>query len=97
MRPDLPIVYGWPGIRVCKRKSIPLREDFVDVVVRHQGDKTLVEIVADRLAAGNSYSLDLVAGCWFKRDGQIVRNPDQASWLLYLRPDRAMAYDHSGF
>ena len=51
-----------------------LSEDFVDIVVRHQAEKTLVEIL-QRLEAGNT--LDLVQGCWFKRDGRIIQNPDR--------------------
>lgn len=72
LRPDLPIVYG--GWHPSLLTGETLREDFVDVVVRHQGDKTLVEIV-QRLAAGKG--LDMVAGCWFKRNGRIIRNPDR--------------------
>ena len=72
LRPDLPIIYG--GWHPSLLTGETLREDFVDVVVRHQGDKTLVEI-ADRLAAGKS--LDMVSGCWFKRNGRIIRNPDR--------------------
>jgi anaerobic magnesium-protoporphyrin IX monomethyl ester cyclase len=44
-------------------------EEFVDVVVRHQGDLTLVEIL-QRIEAGRP--LDLVQGCWFKRGSQII-------------------------
>jgi anaerobic magnesium-protoporphyrin IX monomethyl ester cyclase len=72
LRPDLPIIYG--GWHPSLLTGETLREDFVDIVVRHQGDKTLVEI-ADRLAAGNS--LDMVSGCWFKHDGRVIRNPDR--------------------
>jgi anaerobic magnesium-protoporphyrin IX monomethyl ester cyclase len=72
LRPDLPIVYG--GWHPSLLTAETLREEFVDVVVRHQGDKTLVEI-ADHLAAGKS--LDMVSGCWFKRNGRIIRNPDR--------------------
>jgi anaerobic magnesium-protoporphyrin IX monomethyl ester cyclase len=72
LRPDLPIVYG--GWHPSLLTGETLREEFVDVVVRHQGDKTLVEI-AERLAAGKN--LDLVAGCWFKRNGRTIKNPDR--------------------
>ncbi len=65
-----------------------LREEFVDAVVRHQGEVTLVEI-AQRLEAGKR--LDLVAGCWFKRNGQIVQNPDRPSIKLSDLP--RPAYD----
>jgi radical SAM superfamily enzyme YgiQ (UPF0313 family) len=72
LRPDLPIIYG--GWHPSLLTAQTLREEFVDLVVRHQGEKTLVEVL-QRQAAGAS--LDLVAGCWFKRQGEICRNPDR--------------------
>jgi radical SAM superfamily enzyme YgiQ (UPF0313 family) len=74
LRPDVPIIYG--GWHPCLLTAETLREDFVDIVVRHQGEQTLVEIL-DRLAAGNT--LDLVAGCWYKQNGQIRTNPDRGA------------------
>ena len=65
-----------------------LREAFVDMVVRHQGENTLVEILR-RLEAGKS--LDMVAGCWFKRNGQIHSNPDRPATPLMALP--TPAYD----
>jgi len=64
LRPDIPVIYG--GWHPTLRTHETLQEPFVDIVVRHQGEATLVEIL-DRLRAGRP--LDLVAGCWFKRDG----------------------------
>ncbi len=85
-RPGLPVVFG--GWHPSLESGQTLREDFVDIVVRHQGEVTLVEILR-RLASGKS--LDLVAGCWFKRNGGIVQNPDRpASPLSELPPP---AYD----
>jgi len=85
-RPDLPVVFG--GWHPSLESGQTLREDFVDIVVRHQGEATLVEILL-RLTSGKP--LDLVAGCWFKRNGGIVRNPDRpASPLSELPPP---AYD----
>ena len=85
-RPDLPVVFG--GWHPSLASAQTLREDFVDIVVRHQGDATLVELLL-RLAAGKP--LDLVAGCWFKRNGGIVQNPDRAASPLSELP--APAYD----
>ena len=62
-RPDLPIIFG--GWHPSLLPAQTLREDFVDIVVRHQGEKTLVEIL-QRLEAGKP--LDMVQGCWFKRE-----------------------------
>ena len=76
-RPELPIIFG--GWHPSLTTAQTLREDFVDIVVRHQGEETLVEI-AGRLDAGRP--LDLVAGCWFKRNGRIVENPDRPAARL---------------
>jgi radical SAM superfamily enzyme YgiQ (UPF0313 family) len=86
VRPDLPIIFGgWHPTLVTAQT---LRETFVDVIVRHQGEHTLAEILK-RQSAGAS--LDLVAGCWFKRNGQIVANPDRPASPLNTLP--SPAYD----
>src|SRR5215472_2264039 len=86
LHPSLPVVFG--GWHPTLESSQTLREDFVDVVVRHQGEATLIELLL-RLESGSP--LDFVAGCWFKRNGRIVRNPDRpASSLADLPPP---AYD----
>jgi anaerobic magnesium-protoporphyrin IX monomethyl ester cyclase len=86
LAPDLPIIFG--GWHPSLQSGQTLKEDFVDVVVRHQGEKTLVEIL-QRLEAGQT--LHMVAGCWFKRDGRIVMNPDRPSTPLSALP--IPAYD----
>jgi radical SAM superfamily enzyme YgiQ (UPF0313 family) len=97
LRPDLPIVFG--GWHPSLMTAQTLREDFVDIVVRHQGEATLVEILR-RLDAGRS--LDLVAGCWFKRDGRIVGNADRPTIRLADLPRPAYdlidfdAYERAG-
>src|SRR3954454_16614815 len=42
LRPGLPIIYG--GWHPSLLTAQTLREEFVDVVVRHQGEETLVEV-----------------------------------------------------
>jgi radical SAM superfamily enzyme YgiQ (UPF0313 family) len=74
LNPELFIVFG--GWHPSLLTGQTLNEDFVDAVVRHQGEATLVEIV-QRLWAGKP--LDLIPGCWFKRDGRILQNPDRPS------------------
>ncbi len=49
IRPDIPVVFG--GWHPSLLTGQTLREEFVDIVVRHQGDVTLVEIL-QRLEAG---------------------------------------------
>lgn len=90
LRPDAPIIFG--GWHPSLRSAETLREDFVDVVVRHQGEQTLVEIL-QRVEAGRD--LDLVAGCWFKRDGRMRMNPDRPSTPLAQLP--RPAYDLADF
>ena len=86
LRPDVPVVYG--GWHPSLLTGETLREDFVDIVVRHQGERTLVEIL-DRLQMGKP--LDLVQGCWFKRDGSVHQNPDRPS--IPLGATSPPAYD----
>jgi anaerobic magnesium-protoporphyrin IX monomethyl ester cyclase len=84
--PKLPIIYG--GWHPTLLSGQTLREDFVDIVVRHQGEKTLTEILR-RQSAGAA--LDLVEGCWFKRNGNIIANQDRPSSPLSSLP--SPAYD----
>ncbi len=86
VRPDLPIIYG--GWHPTLLSGQTLRESFVDIVVRHQGERTLTEIL-NRQSSGAS--LDLVAGCWFKRNGNIIENQDRPSSPLSSLP--TPAYD----
>jgi anaerobic magnesium-protoporphyrin IX monomethyl ester cyclase len=72
LRPELPIIFG--GWHPSLLPAQTLNEPYVDAVVLHQGELTLLETV-QRLAAGKS--LDLVGGCWFKRNGRIQQNPDR--------------------
>ena len=85
-RPDLPIIFGGWHPTLLPRQT--LKEDFVDIVVRHQGEKTLLEILG-RLEKGQP--LDMIQGCWFKRNGRIHENPDRPATPLSALP--APAYD----
>jgi radical SAM superfamily enzyme YgiQ (UPF0313 family) len=90
LNPKLPIIYG--GWHPSLLTAQTLREDFVDIVVRHQGEKTLLELLA-RLEAGQS--LDMVAGCWFKRGGRVYTNPDRPASAIAALP--SPAYDMVDF
>jgi anaerobic magnesium-protoporphyrin IX monomethyl ester cyclase len=74
LRPDVPIIWG--GWHPSLMPEQTLREEYADIVVRHQGERTLVEIL-HRLES--RAPLDLVEGCWFKRSGRIMQNPDRAT------------------
>lgn len=86
IRPDVPIIYG--GWHPTLLTAETLRESFVDIVVRHQGEKTLAEILKRQQAGAG---LDMVAGCWFKRGGKIHSNQDRPASPLTSLP--APAYD----
>ncbi len=86
LAPGLPIVYG--GWHPSLLTGETLREEFVDVVIRHQGEKTFVEFLR-RLEMGSS--LDLLPGLWFKRHGRICQNQDRAATPLSDLP--TPAYD----
>jgi anaerobic magnesium-protoporphyrin IX monomethyl ester cyclase len=83
-RPDLPIIFG--GWHPTLMTAQTLREDYVDVVVRHQGEKTLTELLRCR-QSGSSF--DFVPGCWFKRDGRLIKNQDRPSTPLSSLPSPA--------
>ena len=85
-RPDLPIIFGGWHPSLCSADT--LREPFVDIVIRHQGERTLVEVLR-RFEAGQG--LDMVQGCWFKRDGRLHENPDRPASSLSELP--LPAYD----
>jgi radical SAM superfamily enzyme YgiQ (UPF0313 family) len=90
LRPNLPVIFG--GWHPSLLPEQTLQESFVDIVVRNQGEKTLLEIV-QRLEQG--LSLQGVAGCSFKRAGRPVNNADHA--VLRLSELPAPAYDLADF
>jgi radical SAM superfamily enzyme YgiQ (UPF0313 family) len=81
LHPGVPVIFG--GWHPSLLSAQTLREDFVDVVVRHQGESTLLEIL--RCFEGGK-PLDLVPGCWFKREGRIHQNPDRPTVPLASLP-----------
>jgi radical SAM superfamily enzyme YgiQ (UPF0313 family) len=72
VHPSLPIVLG--GWHASLAPDQTLREDFVDAIVRGQGELTLLELV-QRIAAGQDWHG--VRGLSFKEDGKIVHEPER--------------------
>ncbi len=72
IRPHLPVIFGgWhPSLLVEQT----LREPFVDIIIRNQGELTLLEVL-QRISAGNGF--DGVAGCSYKTGGILRHNPDR--------------------
>jgi radical SAM superfamily enzyme YgiQ (UPF0313 family) len=90
IRPDLPIVFG--GWHPSLLPDQTLSPDFVDVVVRGQGELTLVEL-AQRLKEGRS--LEGLRGTSFKAGDRIVRNPERPVENINNLP--APAFDRADF
>ena len=74
-RPDLPIVWG--GYFPTLYPEVALNNDYVDYVVRGQGEETLRELLA-ALRTG-SPALDTIGGLALRRDGRVVRNAERSS------------------
>ncbi len=70
--PKIPIVWG--GIHVTLLPEQSLENDLVDIVVRGEGELTVVEL-AGALAAGGA--LSKVRGISYKQDGVVRSNPDR--------------------
>jgi anaerobic magnesium-protoporphyrin IX monomethyl ester cyclase len=90
LRPDLPVVFG--GWHPSLLPAQTLRESFVDVVVRNQGEITFLEVV-ERIRSNRSL-LD-VQSCSFKSAGHIHHNPDRPVARIETLP--APAYDLADF
>src|SRR6516164_2696559 len=72
IRPELPVVFG--GWHASLLPDQTLRADCVDMVVRGQGELTLLDI-AQRLLVGKR--LEDVPGVSFKTGGETVHNPER--------------------
>ncbi len=90
LRPDLPVVFG--GWHPSLLPAQTLRESFVDIVVRNQGEITFLEVV-ERIRSNQS--LTGVQGCSFKSTGQIHHNPDRPVARIETLP--APAYELADF
>ncbi len=84
--PRLPIIYG--GWHPSLLPEQTLRGEFVDVVVRGQGELTLCE-VAEHLRAGSS--LEGVRGVSFKPNGEPIHNAERPVESVERLPTPAFA------
>jgi anaerobic magnesium-protoporphyrin IX monomethyl ester cyclase len=82
--PRLPVVAGGWHASILPEQT--LRSPVFDAVVRGQGELTFLEMV-ERYAAGER-DLTGIAGCLFKRDDEIVRNPDRGYTDINALPKR---------
>ena len=70
--PQTTVIFGGWHPTLCPEST--LRETYVDIVVRGQGEVTIVEL-ASALADGKP--LDLIAGISWKRNGRLIQNFDR--------------------
>ena len=72
--PEVPIIWGGAFPTVCPDAAA--NSPYVDYVVRSQGEQTLTELL-DALAGRDSGALAAIAGLTWRRDGQVLHNPER--------------------
>ena len=82
--PEFPVVLG--GWHPSLLPQQTLEADFVDIVIRGQGESSMLEVV-QHLEAREP--LDKIAGVGFKRDGSLVMNPERPLRPLVEMPPKA--------
>jgi radical SAM superfamily enzyme YgiQ (UPF0313 family) len=73
--PSIPIIWGGHFPTICAEPS--LNVPYVDYAIRAQGEQTLIELLDVLFGTANG-TLDRIAGLSWRRDGQIVHNPNRA-------------------
>jgi anaerobic magnesium-protoporphyrin IX monomethyl ester cyclase len=82
--PNFPIILGGWHPSLLPRQT--LEAEYVDIVVRGQGEDSLLEVV-QHLESGSA--LDLVAGIGFKRDEKVIFTPERPMKRLVEMPAKA--------
>jgi len=90
LRPQLPVVFG--GWHPSLLPEQTLRESFVDIVVRNQGELAFLEVVR-RIESGRS--INGLEGCSYKTDSHVHHNPDQP--MVRLNDLPTPAFDLADF
>src|SRR6266404_6492431 len=72
--PATPIIWGGHFPTICAEAS--LNVPYVDYAIRAQGEQTLIELL-DVLFGTASGTLDTIAGLSWRRNGQIIHNPNR--------------------
>jgi len=88
LRPSLPIVWGGGFPTVCPDEA--LNTAYVDYAVRGQGEETLAELL-DTLEGRRDQDFGSIAGLTWRKDGQIVHNPERKFSAASLT--RMLPYD----
>ena len=71
--PNSTVVLGGPHATFMD-KQVLAEENAVDVIVRGEGEQTLLELAQN---AGNPKALDNIKGITFRKNGQAIRNPER--------------------
>ena len=87
-QPDLPIVWG--GYFPTLYPSVALNNDYVDFVVRGQGEDTFVDLM-EALARPGREKLAAVDGLSWRSDGVVQHNPERAFTRKHIAP--TLRYD----
>ena len=87
-QPGLPIVWG--GYFPTLYPSVALNNDYVDFVVRGQGEDTFVDLM-EALARPGSEKLVAVEGLSWRSDGVVRHNPERAFTRKHIAP--TLRYD----
>ncbi len=70
--PEVPVIFGGWHPTLCPQST--LREPFVDIVVRGQGEFTIVELAQ---ALAENKPLDFISGISWKKNGRLIENFDR--------------------
>src|SRR5258705_2553686 len=82
--PDFPIILGgWHPSLLPKQT---LEAEYIDIVVREQGEETLLELVQH---IESRSPIDLIPGIGFKRDGKLIFTTDRPLKPLVEMPPKA--------
>ncbi|HEX6881067.1 MAG TPA: cobalamin B12-binding domain-containing protein, partial [Terriglobales bacterium] len=82
--PDFPIILGgWHPSLLPKQT---LEAEYIDYVVRGQGEETLLELVQH---IESRSAVDLISGLGFKRDGKLIFTPERPLRPLAEMPPKA--------
>lgn len=74
VRPELPIVWG--GYFPTLYPEVALAADYVDFVVRGQGEATFAELAEQLVEAATDFSA--IRGLGWREEGAVIQNPDRA-------------------
>lgn len=91
VRPDLPIVWG--GYFPTLYPAVALNSDYVDFVVRGQGEDSFAELMS-AIASRDRERLATVDGVSWRRDEIIVHNRERAFTRKHIAP--TLRYDRLG-